>query len=148
MYTRDQLWLRLDHILDLAAEVKSDARVLDTLREEIGLQSTGGADQTGSRPIGHVSDSVSVAAMRLYDMEQALREKRAVLRREQDALQEQINRMPTAVYRNLILCRYILLMTWSKTARALSYDVRHVYRVYDSALEELLETVNASLDVM
>lgn len=128
----------LDQVRDLTDEIKVQERVLDALRSDIDLQSTG-TDQVGSRSIGHVSDSVATAAMRLYDMDQTLTEKRALLNVVKGRLMGQMDAMPTPIYRQLLLCRYILLMTWTKVGGMLGYDVRQVYRLHERALIEFVE---------
>jgi hypothetical protein len=49
-----------------------------------------------------------------------------------------LNKVPTVQYRILLEHRYLSCMTWEDIAKTMGYDLRWIYRMHGTALQEVI----------
>ena len=51
-------------------------------------------------------------------------------------ISDQIEGLESDTYRDILICRYILMMTWEDVAKTMKYDKHHCYKIHGRALQE------------
>ena len=122
-----QLWC-----LDRAIDIKK--KELEKLQAEIGIPAM---PDTQDRVIGsgYPHDPVSDSTIHRIQMEEQIERLRSKYINLKAQISDQIEGMESDTYRDILICRYILMMTWEDVAVTMKYDVRHCTRLHGRALQ-------------
>lgn len=123
-----QLWC-----LDRAIDIKY--KELEKLRAEVGIRQMPDSQDrvVGSGyPQDHVADSV-IQIMQMQDRVDQLIDRYLDLKAK---ITEQIEGMENQTYKDILICRYILMLTWEDVAKTMKYEVRHCTRLHGRALQD------------
>lgn len=123
-----QLWS-----LDRAIDIK--CKELSKLESEIGIrQMPDNQDRVvgSGYPQDHVADTV-IQRMQMEEQIQRLLIKYNSLKLK---IMDQIEGMENQTHKDILICRYILMMTWEDVAATMKYAERQCYRIHGRALQE------------
>lgn len=122
-----QLW-RLDRTIEIKR------RELAKLEEEIGISAM---PDNQDRVIGsgYPRDPVADPTIQRVQMAEYIQRLIRVYTNLKATISDQIEGMECDTYRDLLICRYILMMTWEDVAVTMKYDVRHCTRLHGRALQ-------------
>ena len=123
-----QLW-RLDRTIDIKR------RELAKLEEEIGIPAM---PDNQDRVIGsgYPQDPVADSTIQRIQMADHLQRLLRIYTSLKATISDQIEGMENETYRDILICRYILMMTWEDVARTMKYTDRQCYRIHGRALQE------------
>ena len=122
-----QLW-------NLDREIDIKLRSLEKLRAQVGIpQMPDNQDRVmgSGYPTDHVADTV----IRIVRMEEQLNAKIDKLINLKEKITGQIDGLENRTYRNILTCRYVLMMNWEDVAESVGYAVQHCYRIHGRALQ-------------
>lgn len=122
-----QLW-RLDRAIDIKR------KELEKLQAEIGIPAM---PDNQDRVIGsgYPHDPVVDPTIQRVQMAEHIQRLIRVYTNLKATISDQIEGMECDTYRDILICRYILMMTWEDVARTMKYDVRHCTRLHGRALQ-------------
>ena len=123
-----QLW-RLDRTIEIKR------RELAKLEEEIGIPAM---PDNQDRVIGsgYPQDPVADSTIQRIQMAEHLQRLLRIYTSLKATISDQIEGMENETYRDILICRYILMMTWEDVARTMKYTDRQCYRIHGRALQE------------
>lgn len=122
----------LMQIWQLDKEIEIKYRELEQLRQSIGIRAM--RHDEAVKP-GGSSDQVASAAIRIMSMEECLDRKIDKLIDLRQTITEQIDGLESRTFRNVLTCRYVLMLSWDEIAELMEYDVRHCHRIHGRALQ-------------
>ena len=122
-----QLWC-MDRTIDIKY------RELEKLRAEIGIrQMPDNADRvTGS---GYPQDHVADTVIQILQLQEKLNEALGRYIELKQKITEQIDGMENQAYKDILTCRYVLMMTWEDVAATMKYDRRYCFKIHGRALQ-------------
>ena len=123
-----QLWC-----LDRAIDIK--CKELEKLKADRGIRQMPDNEErvVGS---GYPEDHIADTAIQIIEMEKrvdALRDRYINLKAKISA---QIEGMKNQTYKDILICRYILMQGWPDVAISMKYTERQCYRIHGRALQE------------
>ena len=125
----------LMQIWDLDREIDIKCKALEQMRSQIGIrQQPDNQDRVvGS---GYPQDQIPDIVIKIVTMEECLNRKIDKLIDLKAKILDQIDGMESRTYRNILMCRYVLMMNWDDVAESVGYAVQHCYRIHGRALQE------------
>ena len=123
-----QLW-------NLDREIEIKYRELEKLKAQVGIRAMPDPGK-GSGGSGGTSDPVSSIAVKIVEMEGQLDRKIDRLINLKEKIGRQIDGMENRTYRNILICRYILMQNWDQVAESCGYERTYtIKRLYPKALQ-------------
>lgn len=139
-------YLRRDK--DLRAAIKCKQELLKDLEQTTGLLK--GIDYSREKVQGGSVDIEAKLVASIDKLEEAKKELRGMILVYTDlhlTLLEQIEAMPTELYRSILNYHYIIGLTLEEVQDRINYSRRQTFRLYDAALEEFAETNSTALSL-
>lgn len=119
-----QLW-------QLDREINIKYQELEHLRASIGIRAMRQGDVVVS---GETSDPVADTVTKIISMEEYINRKIDKLIDLRKKITDQIDGMENRTLRNILTCRYVLMMKWEDVAETMHYDIRHCTKLHGRAL--------------
>ena len=122
-----QLWC-----LDRAIDIKS--KELEKLKADRGIRQMPDTEErvVGSGyPEDHIADT-AIQIVEMQDRVNSLVDRYITLKA---TITEQIEGMDNQTFKDILICRYILMQTWDDVSKTMKYDVRHCTRLHGRALQ-------------
>ena len=125
----------LYQIWNLDREIEIKYRALEAARAQIGVMPRQVDPDAVSHPDG-ISDPTFRYIEKVMKLEAQLNKKIDKLIALKSRIISQIDGMDNRTYRNILTCRYVLMMKWDEVADAVGYDIRHCTKLHGKALQE------------
>lgn len=125
----------LYQIWNLDREIEIEYRALEKVRSQIGVMPKPDPDTNVGRS-GTTSDPVFAYVAKVQKLEAIINkkiDKQIDLRMK---ITMQIDGMENRTYRNILKCRYILMLPWDQVAESVGYERRQCLRLHGRALQE------------
>lgn len=120
-----QLW-------QLDREINIKYQELEHLRASIGIKAMNREDVVNS---GQTSDPVAETVTRIIAMEEHINRKIDKLIDLRKKITDQIERMDSRIFRNILTCRYVLMQNWDDVAESVGYERRYCIKLHGRALQ-------------
>lgn len=120
-----QLW-------QLDREINIKYQELEHLRASIGIKAMNREDVVNS---GQTSDPVAETVTRIISMEEHINRKIDKLIDLRKKITDQIERMDSRIFRNILICRYVLMQNWDDVAESVGYERRYCIKLHGRALQ-------------
>ena len=129
----------LRQLKNINAEINVKYLELETLRAQVGIR----AQPDPNENVGHsgnVTDPVSDIAVKIVEMEKYINRKIDRLINLRRKITTQIDGMENRNFRNLLICKYVLEMTWTKISETLNYNEDYCRKeLHSAALQTFYE---------
>lgn len=122
-----QLWY-----LDRAIDIK--CKELEKIQADIGIRQMPD-NQDHIIGSGCPQDYVADTVIRMTDMQEKINRMIKKYVELKDIITDQIEGMENQTYKDILICRYVLMQTWEDVAKTMQYDVRHCTRLHGRALQ-------------
>ena len=123
-----QLW-------NLDREIEIKYRVLEGVKAQIGIRAMPDQGQNAGKS-GSASDPVFEYVAKVTKLEKQLDKKIDRFIGLKAKIISQIDGMESRTFRNILTCRYVLMMGWEQVAENVGFDVRHCTRLHGKALQD------------
>ena len=120
-----QLW-------QLDREINIKYQELEQLRASIGIKAMNREDVVNS---GQTSDPVAETVTRIISMEEHINRKIDKLIDLRRKITDQIDGMDSRIFRNILICRYVLMQNWDDVAESVGYERRYCIKLHGRALQ-------------
>ena len=122
--------------LEQAWEIDNEINVklpqLDALRDLSTRVTSSLSDMPRTNANPHTMEN---AVVRIVMMEQEINADIDRLIEKKQEITDFLKTIPNAEYRRLLVLRYTVFAQWKKIADIMKYNVRHIYKLHDKALE-------------
>ena len=125
----------LYQIWNLDREIEIEYRALEKVRSQIGVMPKPDPDTNAGRS-GTTSDPVFAYVAKVQKLEAQINKKIDRLIDLRTKIIGQIDAMDNRTYRNVLICRYVLMQSWEQVAESCGYSTQHIYRIHGKALQE------------
>lgn len=125
----------LYRLWNLDREIEIKYRELEKLRAQVGIKAQPDPDQNVGHS-GNTSDPVFDYVAKVTQMENQLNRKIDMMINLKKKITGQIDGMDNRTFRNILTCRYVLMMGWKEVADSCGYSTQHIYRMHGKALQE------------